>query len=66
MSTIWPSLTASLSLRAEEIEKLNESKGSQQERNYTMLSIWASREGANYGQLCEKLKTIPLSHFFTS
>ena len=52
----WPSLAASLSL-SEEVRK---EESSQRDQALQMLKLWAARDGATYGQLCQTLKTISL------
>ena len=53
----WPSLAASLSLSAGEIEEV---KLARQDHALKMLTKWAAKEDATYGQLYRTLKTIPL------
>ena len=53
----WPSLAASLSLSVGEIEEV---RLTQQDHALKMLTKWAAKEGATYGQLYLTLKTIPL------
>ena len=54
----WPYLAALLSLGGSEINEVRqEGEGlSQSDHAFLMLSKWASREGATYGQLYERLK----------
>ena len=57
----WPSLAVSLALSEGEIEELKgKVRLSQQELALQMLKIWASRDGATYGQLRRKFQTVLL------
>ena len=60
----WPSLAASLLLSEEEVAGLKEKVGlRQQDLALQTLNIWASKEGATYGELCHRLRTISLFHY---
>ena len=58
VSSKWPYLAALFSFGGSEIEEVRqEGEGlSQSDHALLMLSKWASREGATYGQLYKKLK----------
>ena len=58
----WPSLASLLSLTARDIEEIKKEKkrSSQAIQALQMLKKWRLREEASYGQLCERLKTVPL------
>ena len=56
----WSSLACLLSLTSEEIEEV---KTEEEERAFLMLKKWSSKEGATYGQLCNRLKTISLFQY---
>ena len=58
----WPSLATTLSLSEDEIKEMKRDSESlfRQDHAFLMLSRWASREDATYGQLCLKLKKISL------
>ena len=57
----WPSLASSLSLTSSEVEEVKKRKQcSHQEHALQVLKKWVEREDATYGQLCLKLKAIPL------
>ena len=61
----WPSLASVLSLTSEEMEKVKR-KGEelpQRDQALQMLRLWASRDDATYGQLCQRLKTISLFQY---
>ena len=58
----WPSLAASLCLSGGEIEVVRKEGGSQQDQALRLLKLWAAKQGATYGQLCQILKTISLCH----
>ena len=53
----WSSLACLLSLTSEEIEEV---KTEEEDRALLVLKKWSSKEGATYGQLCNRLKTISL------
>ena len=57
-----PSLVSTLSLTSSEMEEVerNRKQLSQLELSLQVLKIWATREGATYGQLCHKLRSIAL------
>ena len=52
----WPALAAFLGFSDEEVEEVRK----EQDHALGMLRKWASREGATYGQLYRRLKTISL------
>ena len=56
----WSSLACLLSLTSEEIEEV---KTEEEDQALLMLKKWSSKEGATYGQLCNKLKTISLFQY---
>ena len=57
----WPSLASALSLTSSEVEEVKKCKQcSHQEHALQVLKKWVEREDATYGQLCHKLKAIPL------
>ena len=57
----WPSLASALSLTSSEVEEVKKWKQcSHQEDALQVLKKWVEREDATYGQLCHKLKAIPL------
>ena len=62
----WESLASVLSLTSTEIEEVKRrSEGSQSQRDPALLilKMWATRDDATYGQLCQKLKTIALFQY---
>ena len=59
----WPSLASALSLTSSEVEEVKKWKQCShhdQEHALQVLKKWVEREDATYGQLCHKLKAIPL------
>ena len=58
----WPSLASALSLTSSEVEEVNK-KHSHLDHALQMLQKWVEREDATYGQLCHKLKSIPLFQY---
>ena len=58
----WPSLASALSLTGSEVEEVKK-KHSHLGRALQMLQKWVEREDATYGQLCYKLKSIPLFQY---
>ena len=58
----WPSLATTLSLSESEIKVMGEGL-SQRNHAFKMLNIWASREDATYGQLCQRLQKISLFQY---
>ena len=56
----WSSLACLLSLTSEEIEEV---KTEEEDQAFLMLKKWSSKEGATYGQLCKRLKTILLFQY---
>ena len=57
LGCMWPSLAASLCLSGGEIEEVRKEGGSQQVQALRFLKLWAAKQGATYGQLCQILKT---------
>ena len=57
----WPSLASLLSLTSDEMQKVRrgEEGFTQKDHALLMLKKWASKEEVTYGQLYNKLKTIP-------
>ena len=58
----WPSLASALSLTSSEVEEVKK-KHSHLDHALQMLQKWVEREDATYGQLCHKLKSIPLFQY---
>ena len=57
----WSSLACLLSLTSEEMKEVKtEMKTEEEDRALLVLKKWSSKEGATYGQLCNRLKTISL------
>ena len=56
----WSFLACLLSLTSEEIEEV---KTEEEDQALLMLKKWSSKEGATYGQLCNRLKTISLFQY---
>ena len=57
----WPSLASALPLTSSDVEEVKKRKQcSHQEHALQVLKKWVEREDATYGQLCHKLKAIPL------
>ena len=55
----WPSLASALSLTSSEVEEVKKKHS----HALQMLQKWVEREDATYGQLCHKLKSIPLFQY---
>ena len=62
----WSSLAISLLLSEGEMARLQKEVGSENDIALLMLKMWASQEQATYGQLCQKLKAIPLFQYAQS
>ena len=63
----WPAtstLTASLSQALHVELRSREEQQSQGEAVLEVLNVWSSSEGATYGQLCQRLKTLSFCHQF--
>ena len=59
----WPSLASALSLTSSEVEEVKKKHSHLDHAALQMLQKWVEREDATYGQLCHKLKSIPLFQY---
>ena len=59
------SLAVSLSLSEEELKEAKKKREGQTHQDHTLhlLTLWAQREDATYGQLYKALTSIPLLHY---
>ena len=62
----WPSLATALSLKGVEIEAVKKREGEgipPASHALQVLTTWASKDTATYGELCRTLKTISLFQY---